>query len=106
MLRGYPTTRVDASAANSRRVVLSAAEREQAAILIVERGGRYFWASRGDREVVRTTSGIFHLFIDPMSGSTVKVQSGSGQYFETVSTGLTTITYFGKAARLDLSMSW
>jgi hypothetical protein len=44
-----------------------------AMLLIVKRGGQYFWASREDRQLVQIESGVFDLYIDPRGGGYVKV---------------------------------
>lgn len=84
-----------------------------AMLLIVKRGDRYYWASREDRELVRIQSGVFNLYIDPRGGGYVKVldqrfmapdylyEGAPIQYYEHLTMGLGTFTYWGDAERYD-----
>jgi hypothetical protein len=113
VLRAAPASRVTGNAQGAIRSVLRGAEREKNQILIVERDGRYFWASREDRELTHVESGLFHLYIDQRGGGYVKVLDQRGmssdlkfdgpdlQYFEHVAAGLSTITYWGQFTRFD-----
>ncbi len=68
VLRAEPEVKVEASSLATERTRLSAAQRQQSAVLIVERSGRYYWATRGDRELLHRLSGVVHLFVDPTDG--------------------------------------
>lgn len=111
VFRASPSVRVTSDPGRAERRELSPRERAANQVLIVQRGGNYYWASRGDRLLVHITSGAFHLYIDPRGGGYVKVYvppagaSPSGetqlQYFEHVSVLMTTVTYWGPAASFD-----
>jgi len=113
VLHATPTSKVDSSSGATLRKPLSESEAQEARLLIVKRDGRYVWASRDGRTLVHTTSGAFHYFIDPNGAGLIKLvdQSVFGsladpgppvQYFEFLSLGLGTITYFGTASSFSL----
>jgi hypothetical protein len=89
------------------RRLLSEPDRTKWRVTIISRGGRYFWASREDRELFYRPSGAFHLFIDPLGGGYIKVfdthtqpefMRGPGprfQYMEHLTLWLQTFTYWG-----------
>jgi hypothetical protein len=113
VLRAQPTSRVIADASGTTRTDLSVAESEQNRLLIVDRNGRFYWASRGDRELTHVQSGPYHFFIDMRAGDYVKIvdqrklspgfQSNGPdiQYLEHITSGLTSLTYWGNSDRFD-----
>jgi hypothetical protein len=113
VLRARPVSRVISEAASAKRSELPVAERDQNQLLTVERDGRYFWASREDRELQHVFSGIYHLYIDPRGGGYVKILDQRHltpgfkvvgpdiQYLEHVALGLTTLTYWGSSTYFD-----
>lgn len=111
VLRATPTSMSQASADSAAGGVLT--DGADAMLLIVKRGRQYFWASREDRQLVRTESGVFDLYIDLQGGGYVKVldqrfmapdylfEGAPIQYYEHLTAGLGTFTYWGDAERYD-----
>lgn len=93
------------------RESLSPAEAEQYRCLIHTKGGKYYWASRENKELVRTVSGTFETFMARDGSGYVRIiRSGHKSsaalmsetatkydYVEHLLIGLVTITYFGVA---------
>lgn len=63
-----PTVKVESNQGATSRVLLSEPDRTQYRVAIIRRGGRYFWSSREDRELLHHVSGAFHYFNDPGGG--------------------------------------
>lgn len=114
VLDATPTIRIDSDSSSARRTVLSRSGQLEARLLIVASEGRYYWATRENRELQLVSSGIAaYYFIDPLGGGYVKIVtpgSYSGrsarapvQFYEHVSLGMGTTTYFGTAATFTLS---
>lgn len=114
ILFGVPDTRVVAHPGGAERDILSAAERSENRVTIAWDGASYRWVTRGDRALTYTASGIYHIFYDPRGGGWVKVLDQRDmpaglrldgpdiQFFEHVSLGLTTYTYWGSASAFGL----
>lgn len=109
VIAAEPFSRVRSAASDSVREKLSSSEAKKNALIISKSGSEYIWATRQSRQLVYVQSGVFHLFIDPWGGGYVKVfdqhalpetmrQPGPRfRWYEHVSTGLETITYWGEA---------
>lgn len=114
VLDGVPSVRVDSDGAQAKLTTLKEAERAKARVLIVRSEGKYWWATRENRELIHRESGVHHYFIDPRGGGYVKVYDpfalpeslrGPGDkvlFYEHVSLGLMTITYWGEGAEFKL----
>lgn len=116
VLRGQPSTVTSCSKSGCKHESLSEAEGREAQVLIVERDGKYIWASREGRELHHTVSGMFHLFIDLQGGGYVKVldqrntpkdaltrfQGAEVQYYEHLTITLSPMIYWGEAASFDV----
>jgi hypothetical protein len=104
---GRPTTKVESNDTKTVRTVLTKSAQAECAVTIIQHDGRYFWASREDRELVHTSSGTFHYFTAPDGAGYVKVFDTHSvpramrppgprfRFMEHVSLGLWTITYWG-----------
>lgn len=104
-----PFARVKSAVSDTVREKLSSSEAKKNALVISKNGSEYIWVTRQSRQLVYVQSGAFHLFIDPRGGGYVKIfdqqalpetmrQSGPRfRWYEHVSTGLETITYWGEA---------
>lgn len=109
VLNTAPSSRVSSSDANTKREALSPAQQQEFRLVIKKRDGKYFWASRENRELLYTMSGAFHIFMDPRGGGYVKVfdknllaesfrEPGPRfTYLEHNHLWLNTITYWGTA---------
>ncbi|HVE48345.1 MAG TPA: hypothetical protein VNG69_01865 [Casimicrobiaceae bacterium] len=88
--------------------------REQAAALkcaVSELEGRFFWASRDNREMMRTVSGAFVTYVavdgsgyvraidGPAKNAASRMSSTEAQfdYVEHLAVGLRSVTYYGRA---------
>jgi hypothetical protein len=109
VIAAEPFARVKSAASDTAREKLSSSEAKKNALVISKSGSEYIWATRQSRQLVYVQSGAFHLFIDPRGGGYVKVfdqhalpeamrQPGPRfRWYEHVSIGLETITYWGEA---------
>src|SRR5207302_638389 len=94
---GIPSVRIDSDGKDSVRVELSDQGAKKYACRIVARKKKFFWASRGDREVIRSDSGDYTYFISPEGTGFVKValtKGGPFDYMEQLTTGLKTVTFW------------
>ena len=98
VFEGQPQVRIDSDGHETKK-----AEFSKEAVCRVEKHGRhYVWASRDNRRLDRVDAGDFVYYISLEGSGYVKVRqkpgpSGSFDYLEQLSTGLTTVTYWGKA---------
>jgi len=101
---GYPDTKLLATGTNVFSEVVSVKDSNQYNCRIISEGGRFFWASRENKELFLFVDGAFTSYCTKDSSGIVKILTGqstlrySHDYFETVSTGLTTLTYWGHKA--------
>ena len=83
--------------------------------MITQRGDRYFWTTREDRELEHRASGAFHYFISPAGSGYIKILDksslpgfvpGKGEpryrYMEHMPFFLGTVTYWGESDDLSL----
>lgn len=107
VLEGRPTIKVESAEDLTTRSEVAEAEREKLKVVIVKKGGRYYWASRDNRELTRRVSGAFHYFVDAAEGGYVRVFDTSTlaeslrpegprfQYIEHIPLFRGTVTYWG-----------
>jgi hypothetical protein len=110
---GVPTVKVESGERKTTRFVLSKKERMESRVTIVRREGRYYWASRENKELMRVVSGAFQYFISREGTGYVKVLDShllptsmrpAGprfQYMEHLPIMLGTITYWGASDKFD-----
>jgi hypothetical protein len=108
-----PTSRVTSNEAFTKRDVLTPKERAELRITIVQHDGRYYWASRQNRELIHVSSGLVHYFISLEGSGTVKLfdmqplmddpQAKSPRWaiVEQIGFMTTTITYWGETDRFN-----
>lgn len=115
VIAAVPVSRVVSDSISTQRQRLSDTDRTKAALFIRKSGDNYRWASREDRQLKMVASGAFVLFVDPTGAGYVKVVKKKGDsslvddscvdgfaYFEHLSLGVATITYWGCAAEFVL----
>lgn len=107
VLQGRPTSVVQSSDETSRHATIPDMERAKLAVVIVRKGGRYFWASRENRELERRVAGAFHYFVDRAEGGYIRVFDRSTlpeslrpdgpqfEYIEHVPVWRSMVTYWG-----------
>jgi hypothetical protein len=101
VFQGVPQVRFDVDGQNSVRVDLSDQGAQKYACRIVARKKKYFWASRGERELIRSDAGDYTYFLSPEGTGMVKIALRSGgtyEYMEMFTSELKTVTYWGKRA--------
>ncbi len=115
VLYAHPEIRIVSHRGETKREVLEIADRLKNRVEIVKIGRSYFWKSRENRQLIYNKSNIFHTLVDPRGGGWVKVGDQRKvpealrildgpedlHYFESVSSGLFTITYWGTATAFD-----
>ena len=101
VIKSKPATKFQLSSEEYLKTQLNSSESAKNLVWIVKRNGHYFWKSREDRKLDHVAGGLYHYFIDPKGGGYVKVEHGLDgkiEFLEHVGIGMTTLTYFGKAA--------
>ena len=96
---GSPVVRYDVDGKESIRVDLSDQGSHKYVCRIVGRGKKYFWATRGNRELLRFDAGGFTYFVSPEGSGFIKVAIAKGadfDYMESFTAEMKTITYWGK----------
>lgn len=114
VLSAMPETLVASSSKGTDRTVLSSEERQESRVTVVKDGESYYWANRDNRELAYNRSGHFHYFTDADGRGIIKVfdpqeaakdgiiqVSTSTQFFESVSLGLVTYTYWGVVSEFN-----
>ena len=117
VLDALPDSRVAASQDSANREILNRSDRDDNRITVVWDGEAYRWATRENRQLIYTGGGLFgvyHAFVDPEGGGWIKVMDQRElpellrlddgpdiQFYESVSTGLTVLTYWGSASEFD-----
>ena len=100
---GTPSVRIDADGGQSIRVELSDLGAKKYECRIVAKGRKFFWASRGNRELIRSDSGDYTYFISAEGTGYIKVAlvktGGAFDYMESFTTELKTVTYWGKRSK-------
>jgi hypothetical protein len=103
---GIPTVRVDTAGLDPDARKLSAEDGKKYQCRIVARKKKYYWASRGDKELIRSDAGDFTYFISEEGTGYIKIYKGAPGghapnslfgYLEQLSSGLKTVTYFGRS---------
>ena len=82
--------------------MLSEKQKDKSRVLITKRGKNYFWASREDKQLFTAVSGEFLYFIAIKGSGYIKIFPAENKYFEHMSIGLQTFTYWGDVIKLDL----
>lgn len=109
VFRGWPLIKVESSFHKTLRSETTETQSAQYHVLIVKRGGKYYWASRENLELLYVQSGAYHWFFAPSSGY-VKIQdsalvtddeSSPYTYMENLTVGLLSITYWGAAESFE-----
>jgi hypothetical protein len=104
VFRGTPTVRVLSTADHDQRQKLDADSAEKNECVIVQRGKKYYWKSRGDQPMNRIDSSQFTYFVHTGGAGYVKIFTGvrdpkaAADYIEHINQqGFEVMTYWGKA---------
>lgn len=99
---GVPAIKVESTPGHSIRIELSARDAQEHTCRIVRRAGRFYWASRYQRELVRRREGAYMLYWAMDGSGYVKVADVPGastpeaNYVESMHYQLGNLTYWGK----------
>lgn len=99
---GVPAVRFDVDGKNSVRVDLSDQGAAKYTCRVVARKKKFYWASRGDRELLRHDAGDYTYFVSPQGTGIIKISlkpGGDYDYMEQFSSELKTVTYWGKRGK-------
>jgi hypothetical protein len=104
VFRGTPTIRVLSTADNDQRTKLEADAGAKNECVIVQRGKKYYWQSRGNELMTRIDSSQFTYFVHTGGAGYVKIFTGvrdaaaAADYIEHINQqGFEVVTYWGKA---------
>src|SRR5438105_9886992 len=101
---GHPEVKIFATGTNIVSGPLTDKDAREYECRIVSDEGRYFWASRDNKELFPSVDGAFTCYCTRDGSGMVKVLTGEPvrhyefDYFETMSLGVTTFTYWGHRA--------
>ena len=110
---GIPSIRIKSSSEGTERTELPDVEKTRNLTHIIKVDGNYLWLTRNAKQLVHTTSGVYHHFVDPEGGGYVKVinqemlpkemRNGDAKYRYMVhlNFGLSTITYWGESEEFN-----
>ena len=105
VFRGIPSLRVFATTEQDDRQKLDAAAAQKNECVIVQRGKKYFWASRNNAPLTRVDAPQFTYFIHGGGAGYVKVFTGNREsakapadYIENINQGFEVVTYWGRAS--------
>lgn len=78
---------------------MSPSEQANYKVLILKRGEKYVWASRDNKELAISQSGVFKNFIASDASGYIRISATDGQtlYVEHLILGFKNITYWGVA---------
>ena len=97
---GTPLVRLDADPNEAKRTELSDEAGKKYECRIVKKGRRYIWASRGNREMIRSNAGDWTYYVSPEGSGYVKILTSAADpqydYLEHVTGEFKTVTYWGK----------
>ena len=90
---------------------LSVDERVEYMCVIAKDEDGYSWVSRGGKRLVYHLSGAYHIFTNPDGSGYIKIagqyfwdeknKTNNYQYFESMSQGLQTVTYWGVSGKFS-----
>ena len=104
---GIPTVRGVADGKEAKLIELTAKDKEEYVCRIVSDNGRFLWASRENKELTSLVSGAFTFYMAKDGSGMIKVVKDRGlalsafDYFEQLSMGLSTFTYWGEKAPMS-----
>ena len=105
---GLPSVRATDAGIGREAKPLASKEAKQFEVIVTEDGGKYYWASRENKPLMRIENEQFITFVAPGGEGYIKIakpetvkmlragiQEYSFTYIEHMTAGLTTYTYFG-----------
>lgn len=113
VINATPKSQVTSSSKETKREVLNNSKQNEFRLLITKQNGKYYWATRDNRELFYTVSGAFHIFIEAGGAGYITVFDQSVlpesmrdpgadiQYKEHIRAFMGDITYWGSAEKFD-----
>ena len=113
VINALPTSVVSSNSQSTKREALNASKQSKYRLLITKNNGRYYWASRENKELSYTISGEYHIFIEINGAGYITVfdqkslpkfmreEGTSFIYKEHVRAFMSNITYWGKASAFN-----
>lgn len=105
VFRGTPSVRVLSTTERDIRETLEGEAARKAECVIVQKGKKYYWRSRGDAPLNRVDMPLFTYFVHPDGLGYVKVLTGSrketnapADYIEGFTEGFDVVTYWGRVS--------
>ena len=92
---GTPAIKVESFSDQTTRHKLTEKQMREYQLIISEVGGKFYWESRGQMEMLKNVSGSFIIYVSPKGSGYVKVSTLYNFYIEHIHQGLNTITYWG-----------
>ena len=99
VLKGTPIIQNKSSVNESVNFPLTESQQNESRLIITNKGQKYYWTSRQDRELTRHESGAYTIFFETKGAGYVKAMKSEDKvlYMEHMGLGLETITYWGTA---------
>ncbi len=108
VINALPSSVVYSSAKSTKREELKQPKQNEFSLLIIKKNGRYYWASRENKELFYTRSGVVHIFVEKGGAGYITIYdenliSGkknnkkSLEYKEHIRNFNSNITYWGNA---------
>lgn len=106
VLDGSPNVRIVSSSDSTTKTSITQGETNKYSLRIIKNNGKYIWASRENKPLTYNLSGAYHYFIEPGGAGYIKVADRRNLmdktnprylYYEHMSLGLQTYTYWGTA---------
>ena len=93
---GTPIVKVESFPDQTKRHELTKKQMKEYQVIISQEGNKFYWNSREGKELKRTASGAFVYYVNVAGSGYVKVSNLDNTYMEHITSGLATITYWGK----------
>ena len=92
---GTPFVKVESNSNTTTRYELTKKQNKEYQLIITDAGGRFYWESRGGKELLKSNSGIYNNYVSPVGAGYIKVSTMDNTYIEHIHQGLNTLTYWG-----------
>ena len=90
-----PFVKVESNSNTTTRYELTKKQNKEYQLIITDVGGRFYWESRGGKELLKSNSGIYSNYVSPVGSGYIKVSTMDNTYIEHIHQGLNTLTYWG-----------
>ena len=99
VLNGIPLVQAKCSIEDCKHFALSESQQLESRVLITKKDNKYLWASRGNRELTKSQSGMVTIFTENIGAGYIRIVKAGDKILYTEHMGLTleTISYWGTA---------